>query len=150
MDTFFPLSVEKSRHHPPPLSLSVEKDRTNEARSNLRTSDIDIDFHKNEYVHFRPLLYYLNTKDPYHSSVYNDPPSADNLTETECAGFRIPGVLPSKALLPLACKFLRKIVLNSRILSFSPAAKRAVPRVGSRLRTRRHARPRDSGADCRR
>ncbi|KAH7722532.1 CRE-ITX-1 protein [Aphelenchoides avenae] len=58
-------------------------------------SNIDIDFHKNEYVHFRPLLYYLNTKDPYHSSVYNDPPSADNLTETECAGFRIPGVLPT-------------------------------------------------------
>ncbi|KAI6240466.1 hypothetical protein M3Y99_00454900 [Aphelenchoides fujianensis] len=59
-------------------------------------SNIDIDYHRNEAVHFTPLLYYQNSKDFYHKSVHLFPEDALPLAPAECAAFKIPGSLPTE------------------------------------------------------
>uniref|UniRef100_A0A914CDD6 Uncharacterized protein n=1 Tax=Acrobeloides nanus TaxID=290746 RepID=A0A914CDD6_9BILA len=59
-------------------------------------SNIDIDFHRNDAVHFRPLIDYADTSREYYKSVVNEPQTAENLHKGDCPGFRFPGALPTQ------------------------------------------------------
>ncbi|KAI1711713.1 laminin G domain-containing protein [Ditylenchus destructor] len=59
-------------------------------------SNIEIDFKRNEAVHFRPLVYYNKPKELYYKSVRNDPRNARILDSAQCAGFKVVGALPTQ------------------------------------------------------
>ncbi|KAI6171537.1 hypothetical protein M3Y97_01027400 [Aphelenchoides bicaudatus] len=57
-------------------------------------SNIDIDFHKVEDVHFRPLVYYHDPTEFHHKSVRLHPHNAIQLAAARCARFKLHGTLP--------------------------------------------------------
>ncbi|KAK0424465.1 hypothetical protein QR680_008677 [Steinernema hermaphroditum] len=62
-------------------------------------SNIDIDFQKDEKLHFKPLIYYNDEGSEYHASIFHSPaenPSLEKRRDKGCPGFRIPGILPTQ------------------------------------------------------
>uniref|UniRef100_A0A1I7YPB6 EGF-like domain-containing protein n=1 Tax=Steinernema glaseri TaxID=37863 RepID=A0A1I7YPB6_9BILA len=62
-------------------------------------SNIDIDFQKDEKLHFKPLIYYNDEGSEYHASTFHLPaenPSLEKRRDKACPGFRIPGILPTQ------------------------------------------------------
>ncbi|TKR93095.1 hypothetical protein L596_007619 [Steinernema carpocapsae] len=62
-------------------------------------SNIDIDFQKDEKLHFKPLIYYNDFGEEYSHNIFHlpsDKPSLEKRRDKACPGFRIPGILPTQ------------------------------------------------------